>query len=273
LSSETGIHLNDGKKALLVARLGRRLAALGLTSYGDYSKLVARDRRERARMIEALCTHETSFFRHPAQFRALKEYAIPAWREDAARRKRPRSLRAWSAGCSNGAEAHSLAMLLLSELTGWNIEILGTDLSSRIVRDAENGVWPIEKADQIPSEFLRRYMCRGVGAREGWMRAGSYLRAVTRFETLNLNDATWTLEGRFDLILCRNVLIYFHPTARVRTLRRITERLLPDGLLLLGPGEAPGLDSTQLRVVAPTIYVRRQDQPARADGTLPRPPS
>jgi chemotaxis protein methyltransferase CheR len=251
---EAGIHLSDAKKALLVARLGRRLEALELGSFDEYFQRVSRDPVERTLMVEALCTHETAFFRHPSQFRMLADQAVPGWLAEAATRERSRVLRIWSAGCSNGAEAYSVAMLLLSRMPDWNLEIWGTDVSMRILREAQAGIWPIEKASQIPAEYLRRFMRQGVGSRAGWMKAGSELRAVVHFRPLNLSRSVWDLEGPFDLILCRNVLIYFHPATRARALARLADQLAPKGFLLLGPGEAPTLGSTRLKPLSPTIY-------------------
>src|SRR5262249_55925791 len=154
----------------------------------------------------------TRFFREPAHFAFLEEKVFPAWRARAQSGARSRTLRVWSAACSTGQEAYSLAMLLLRsfpEHEGWRYEVWATDISERALTVARAATWPAEAASQIPGEYLRAFMLRGVGPREGLVRASPRLRRLVRVERVNLNDPEWPAQEDFDLIFCRNVLIYF----------------------------------------------------------------
>ena len=196
------------KKALLTGRLSRRLRELGLTSFGEYLRRVEADERERVRMLDLITTNETRFFRESKQFGLLESDVLPRWAAEGVEGKRPRRIRAWSAGCSTGEEPYSLAMLLLSHFRrDWDMEILATDLSTRVLERARTAVWPLSRSQEIPPAFLRAFMLRGTGPEDGKMKAGPEVRALVRFEHLNLNDASYRVPGPFDLILCRNVLI------------------------------------------------------------------
>jgi chemotaxis protein methyltransferase CheR len=239
VQQETGIQLPEAKRALLVARLSRRLRELHLDSFGAYYRRITRDGddAERVRMIDLIATNETRFFREPQQFDFLEQWLIPAWRDQAAAGLRPRALRVWSAACASGEEPYSLAMALLSQLPDWRLAILATDLSTRALERARAAVWPIEKSRDVPERHLKAFMLRGVGANQGTMKAGPQLRGVLRFARINLHDASPTAGGPFDLILCRNVLIYFSREGRQRVVRRLLGELVSDGYLFLGHAE------------------------------------
>jgi chemotaxis protein methyltransferase CheR len=256
---EAGIHLSPAKKALLVGRLMRRLRTLGLGSFGEYYDRVEADPDERVQAFDAICTNETHFFREPRQFEFLAARVFPAWIEAAAGGARSRTIRVWSAACSSGEEPYSIAMSLLAHFpaeAGWSVEIAATDLSTKILARAEAGVWPIERAAEIPSALLKRFMLRGVGSQEGKMKAGPAIRSVVRFARLNLNDASYAVAGPFDLIFCRNVLIYFDAESKTAVIDRLLGRLAPDGILLLGHAETLNGLTDRARSVGPTAYSR-----------------
>jgi len=254
---EAGIWLAPAKKALLVGRLGRRLRELGLDTWGGYLRRL-HDPDERVRMLDCISTNETRFFREPRQFEFLESDVLPAWTAAAAEGRRPRRLRVWSAGCSTGEEPYSLAMLLLAQCppaAGWQIEIVASDLSTRALARAAEGIYPLEDASEIPQALLKRFMLKGRGAREGRMKAGPELREVVRLRRLNLNDADYAALGQFDLVFCRNVLIYFDAPGKDRVLSRLRERVAPDGLLFLGHSESLGA-TPGFRSVRPNVYAR-----------------
>ena len=258
---EAGIQLTPTKKALLVGRLSRRLRELGLGTFTEYYERVQGDDRERIQMLDALCTHETQFFREPQQWEFLESRVYPTWRARGAAGTGPRRIRAWSAACSSGEEPYSLAMSLLAHFPpedGWSVEIAATDLSTKILARAQAALWPIEKARSIPEAWRRRFMLRGVGPQEGWMKAGPELRSVVRFARLNLHAARCPVAGPFDLVFCRNVLIYFGTRAKTDVIARLVARLAPGGLLLLGHAETLNGLSDALRSVGPTVYGRRE---------------
>lgn len=255
---ETGIYLPPAKKALLVGRLSRRLREMGLTSFAEYyCRVVEGDDQERVRMIDSICTNETRFFREPGQFDFLRQHIYPQWIREAESRSRPKQIMVWSAACSTGEEPYSIAMSLLSHFpldTGWQIEILATDLSTRVLEKARNAVWPLEKSREIPTPYLKQFMLRGTRSQEGMMRAGPEIRSVIRFHYLNLNADSYPVSGDFDLIFCRNVMIYFNAETRRRTVVKLLNHLNPTGHLLLGHAESLNGVTDQARCVIPTVY-------------------
>ena len=249
---EAGISLSDQKRALLIGRLAPRMRALGATSFGAYYNHVCDDHDELVRMLDAVCTNETHFFREPKQFEFLEQHLLPAWR--GAGRKQ---VRVWSAGCSTGEEPFSIAMTLAFHLPGASIEILASDLSTKVLARAAEGIWPIERAEEIPLVYRKAFMLRGRGSQEGRMAAKPELAAMIRFERINLNHDTYPVDGRFDLIFCRNVLIYFDAPSKKRVIDRLLDRLEPAGCLFLGHSESL-TQHERVRPVGPTVYTCKE---------------
>lgn len=254
---EAGIWLTQAKTALLVGRLAKRLRHHGLKSFKQYYDLVINSPEERVQMLDALSTNETRFFREPQHFELLKSVIFPKWAEEAATGRRGRKIRVLSAGCSTGQEPYSLAMVLLDRFpaaSGWEIEITATDLSTRVLKIAQAGIWPAAKAGEIPSPYLKAFMLKGFSDQAGKMKAGPEIRAIVRFYRMNLNEPAYPLTGKFELIFCRNVLIYFDQHSRERVVRRLASFLSPDGYLFLGHAESLHAMSDCLRSVIPTVY-------------------
>lgn len=254
---ESGIRLAPVKKALVMSRLARRLRTLGLRTYGDYCKRVIDDPQELVRMLDRITTNKTSFFREPAQFALLDDEIFPAWSSAGRAGDRPRAIRAWSAGCSTGEEPYSLAMTILEHFPtydGWHLDVVATDLSTRALQRAREGVYPIDQAEQISQKHRERFMLRGTGADADKMKVGRELRSLVRFRRLNLHASYYDVSGPFDLILCKNVLIYFDPEARLRVISRMLDLLGPEGLLLLGHAESLQGEVDRVRCVLPTVY-------------------
>jgi chemotaxis protein methyltransferase CheR len=254
---EAGIHLGEVKRALVAARLLRRIRDLGLQTYGAYYRHVIENPDELRLMLDAITTNETHFFREPRHFELLSQTLLPAWRAEAARGERARRVRLWSAGCSTGEEPYSLAMMLLSELPAdenWEIEILATDLSTRVLDRARQGVYLAEKAAaEIPRALLQRFMLKGYASQDGNVKASPALQSVISFQHLNLNDEGYAIGGVFDAILCRNVFIYFSRATRERIVRQLLEHLQPRGLFFVGHSESLG-GTPGLETVIPTVY-------------------
>lgn len=258
---ETGIFLPDAKKALVVARLSKRLRTLGLTTFGAYFDLVQADRDgEKTFMLDSICTNETRFFREPRQFEFLEQDLLPRWKARAEAGGVPKRIRAWSAACSTGEEPYSLAMILRAHFPaseGWHVEVIASDLSTKVLAQAREGLWPIECAEEIPIAYRRAYMLKGVRGEEGKMRAQPSLRSLIDFRQINLNDAQYPVDGTFDLIFCRNVMIYFNRDTRTEVVDRLTRHLAPQGMLFLGHSETlHGGDHHALRHAGPTAYAR-----------------
>lgn len=252
---ESGIHLPEHKRELLKARLSRRIRTLGMLRFGQYLEMIERDGQERVEMLDRLVTNETRFFREPKQFEFLETFVIPRWKAEAESRSRPKRVRVWSAGCSTGQEPYSIAMTLLAHLEGWDLEVLATDLSGRALRQAIAGMWPIEKAAEIPEQYLKSFMLRGVRSQAGCISATGAIRALIRFQRLNLHEELPEL-GTFDLIFCRNVLIYFDVASRTQAVTRILSRLSSSGYLFLGHSESLLSSGLRLRPMAPSVYSR-----------------
>jgi|SRR5579859_1325113 len=256
---EAGLWLSPAKTALLVGRLAKRLRHHGLKSFKQYYELVINSPEERIQMLDALSTNETRFFREPQHFELLKSVIFPRWAEEAATGCRNRKIRVLSAGCSTGQEPYSLAMALLDRFPEWEIEIIATDLSTRALEIARTGIWPATKADEIPSSYLKAFMLKGFADQAGKMKAGPEIRSIVRFFRMNLNEAAYPLTGKFEMIFCRNVLIYFDQSGRERVVRRLANFLSPDGYLFLGHAESLHSMSDRLRSIIPTVYIGKDD--------------
>ena len=253
IQRESGISLGEDKLYLLKSRLQPIVEAEKLRSLDDLCDRLrgAPSPALRRSVVEAMTTHETLFFRDPGVFDALRARLIP---ELAAMRASSKSLRIWSAACSSGQEPYSLAMLLLEAgFSDWNIEILGTDLSTKILERAANGVYPqIEINRGLPAPLLVKYFQR---SGLGWL-VKSDVRRLVRFTQFDLRNHPRAL-GQFDLVLCRNVMIYFDTETRKRILAGIRDVLRPGGFLLLGASETTfNLDNTFQRTLvgAATVY-------------------
>jgi chemotaxis protein methyltransferase CheR len=254
---EAGIWLSPAKKALLVGRLSKRLRALRLASFRDYYERVQEDEAERTQLLDCICTNETHFFREPRHFELLAGSVYPSWWAEANAGRRPRRIRAWSAACSTGEEPFSIAMSIRQAFPaglGWDVDVLGTDLSTRALARAAQATWPIARSAEIPVATLKRFMLQGTGSDEGRMRAVPELQALVRFARLNLVDEQYPALGKFDLLFCRNVLMYFDPATKVRVVERLLAHLAPAGLLFLGHAESLGGMRDRLRAIIPTVY-------------------
>lgn len=256
---KAGIYLAAPKKALIDSRLAKRIRELGLDSFTAYYDHVVEDRNgaELIAMLDRISTNETRFFREPRQFEFLEQQIADRWSNEAGAGTKARRICAWSAGCSTGEEPYSLAMVLHDHFppsAGWEVEILATDLSTRALDYARAGIWPIAKAEEIPPGYLKRFMLKGIGAQAGKMKTAPEIRSMVRFERLNLNDDSYPVSGDFDLILCRNVLIYFDNPSRMRVIERLLHHLAPSGYFFIGHAESLNGMTDRVRPIMPTIY-------------------
>jgi len=254
--SHVGIVLEENKHYLFEARLSPILRQLGLGSINDLCALLRATARPEVQrqVVEAMTTNETYFFRDPAQYDAIRSVLLPKLKED---RKDVRRLRSWSAAASTGQEAYSLAMLLLDEGLGdWNVDILGTDFSAQVLDRARGGKYQqIEVNRGLPATRLVKYFRR---AGVDWQLSDA-VRRLARFETIDLRKSMRAL-GPFDLVFCRNVLIYFDAETKRKILQELHGTLFRDGWLLLGGAEtASGVDQWFERrmVGAASVYVPR----------------
>jgi chemotaxis protein methyltransferase CheR len=255
---EAGIRLGEAKRDLLVGRLAPRLRELGIETFGDYLRRVREHGHdELVHLLDRISTNETRFFREPRHFERLEQHYLPRWRSEADRGNRPRKIHAWSCACSTGEEPYSIAMCLLSAMEGgppWDLRVLATDLSTAALAKAEAGVWPVERARMVPPRHLSKYMLRGTRSQVGNVKIAPEVAAIVTFGRFNLMTRRYPYEGAFDLVFCRNVLIYFDASSRRHVLERLTECLAPGGLLFLGHAESAVGVTDGLRPVEPTMY-------------------
>jgi chemotaxis protein methyltransferase CheR len=262
ITAHTGIALSDHKRALICARLARRLRQWGLKSYGEYYTLLTTADPEGAelrQMINAITTNKTDFFRESHHFRFLSEQFFPEMR--AARR---RHVRIWSAGTSSGEEAYSLAITAYESCltpADTDIRILATDIDTEMLERAAHGVYPEEQLASVSPALLARHFLKGTGANEGLMRVKPHLQSCIRFHRFNLIEKSWPMRDPFDAIFCRNVLIYFDKALQRELLARFAAFLRPGGYLMLGHAEAiHGFDGL-FRIAGHSIYRLRGEAP------------
>ncbi|SDH59383.1 MULTISPECIES: protein-glutamate O-methyltransferase CheR [unclassified Duganella] len=243
-----GITMADGKQALVSGRLAKRLAHYQLGSYGDYLKLLeSRDQPAELQVaVDLLTTNETYFFREPKHFALLRDLA-----QDAA--DKHRTLRVWSAASSSGEEPYSIAMVLADVLGDASWEVLGTDISTRVLQRARSGHYPMERASQMPQHYLKRFCLKGQGSEAGTMLIERALRQRVQFQHLNLN-APLPKIGTFDVIFLRNVMIYFSLETKRQVVTRLLAQLRQGGYFLIGHSETLNDINDTLTAVAPSIY-------------------
>ncbi len=243
-----GISLSPSKKALVCGRLSRRLSHHLLGSYGDYFSLLSSGRApdENALVVDLLTTNETYFFREPKHFELLRSLALAA-------RERSQSFRVWSAACSSGEEAYSIAMVLADCLEQRLWEVLGTDISTRVLRRARYGHYRMERIDHLPPDYQRRYCLKGSGLYAGTLLIERSLRQRVQFAHANLNGALPPM-GSFDVIFLRNVLIYFNTETKRQVVARALALLKPGGHLLVSHSETLSDIGAAVTPLAPSIY-------------------
>lgn len=235
LHSHAGIALAEGKAALVYSRLAKRLRALGLRSFRDYCALIqdAKGVDERQAMMAALTTNVTRFFREPHHFDHLRDEVMPKLAEHA---KRGGRVRLWSAASSNGQEPYSMAITVLAalpEAANLDVKILATDIDPNMIAEGRAGIYREDAVAPVPLDLRRRWFKK---AGEGRWEVADELRELVAFRELNL-IGDWPMKGRFDVIFCRNVVIYFDEATQARLLGRIAGLLRPGGYLYLGHSE------------------------------------
>ena len=254
LYDDAGIALSESKASLVYSRLAKRLRTLGIESFQDYCRLVAGSEgvSERQNMLAALTTNVTRFFREPHHFDHLKTKVLP---ELVARARARGRVRIWSAGCSTGEEPYSIAMTLAesADLSGWDARILATDIDTSVVARAEAGVYAADRVQGMDPKRVKRWFEDGSGEHAGRLRVVRPLRERIAFRPLNLLGP-WPLRGPFDVIFCRNVVIYFDKETQRKLFARYADILAPHGYLYIGHSETLFKISDRFRPVGGTIY-------------------
>ncbi len=227
-----GISLNDSKTEMVYSRLAKRLRAVRYESFSEYlAVLDDRGHEEWEYFVNALTTNQTDFFREPHHFPILAEHVRKLARQP---------LRIWCAASSTGEEPYSIAMTLCEVFGKLDppAQIVASDLDTNVLAHAEAAIYAEERVAGMSQERLKRFFLRGRNSREGAVRLRTELRNLIEFRQLNLRDSEWRLQGPYDAIFCRNVLIYFDKPTQYQVLKRLAQRLAPDGLLFAGHSES-----------------------------------
>ncbi len=264
IEGRCGIHTAASKQTFLETRLRKRLRALGLSTFDQYCSRVLTGglTEELAELVDAITTNKTDFFRESPHFDLLAQLALPELVQRPSAGVRP-ELKVWSAGCATGEEPYTLAMVL-SEALGESgrFRILATDISHHVLKKAASGRYSDSQVQPVPLELRRKYLERNSVCRDQ-LRIAASLRARIEFRYLNLLDAEFGPPEVFDVIFCRNVLIYFQRQIQEQVLRRLCRSLVPSGFLFLGHAETINGMDLPLTPVAPTVYRRRDPPEAR----------
>jgi chemotaxis protein methyltransferase CheR len=250
---QCGISLKPGKEALVRARLLKRLRALQIRSVNEYMELISSDRGrdEIDTLIDVMTTNKTSFFRESAHFDYLTEEILPAFDQS--------RLRFWSAACSSGEEPYTLAMVLreaIPAIDQKDILILSTDISNQMLETARDGIYSKERLAGIPQAYVQKYFKRCADSGEQRYRVRSVLRNLVRLAPLNLMQA-WPMKGPFNVIFCRNVMIYFDRPTQQRLVNRFWDLLEPGGYLFVGHSEGLSGIRHDFNYMKPAIYKKR----------------
>ena len=261
-----GIRLGDQKKTLVTARFQKRLRTLGLSGYKEYYKLVKSDEDERIMMLNSITTNTTKFFRENHHFEYLRETLIPTLLES---RREKKEIRIWSAGCSSGEEPYSIAISVCEAFRvafpdadpadpfcGWDVKILASDISTKVLATAQRGLYALEQIPAgLPKELMKRYFLKGNNAYSGSATVKETLKRGIRFRRLNFKDAEYPFSKKFDMIFCRNVMIYFDGSMKSHVLNKFHDHLPHDGHLFLGHSETM-FGNSMFSPVHITVYRR-----------------
>ncbi|MCA9214684.1 MAG: hypothetical protein KDB27_16545 [Planctomycetales bacterium] len=275
---ETGITLRESKRQLLQSRLRKRLVDLDLDSYqAYYDYLLESDPHgdELIRMINCVTTNKTSFFREYHHFEFLRDVVFKQKIEQA-KNGGPRKLRIWSAACSMGEEPYSIAMNVhnaFADQSGWDIRILASDIDTEVLAHAQRGFYETSRLAGIPKEHLQRHFTK----KPDGMEVRPHLKDLLTFRRINFADENWPIKTQFDVIMCRNAMIYFDHETQDKLLRRFSEYLPNDSHLILGHSESLVRAKDLYKPLGKTIFVRTGVQssspPQQAPPTLAKPVS
>lgn len=251
LKTLAGINLSDSKDSMVYSRLSRRIRSLHLSDFKTYLAYLDNNTQEQEEFINALTTNLTSFFRESHHFDYLKHYIKQA--------KRP--LKIWCAASSTGEEPYSIAMTAVEALGRFDIPvtIIASDIDSKVLATASTGVYKREQLDSLSPDLKKRFFHRGKGSNAGNVRIVPELRKLLSFQKVNLMDQKWALPSDFDIVFCRNVMIYFDKETQLIILKKIIKHMREDSLYFAGHSENFGHVGKILTPLGKTIYKPNMD--------------
>jgi chemotaxis protein methyltransferase CheR len=253
VNEQTGISLSDHKQEMLYSRLARRLRVLNLDSFASYYALLKQEGGggELIQFVNAVTTNLTAFFREPHHFDFLGQVLLPELLE---KKEDSERIRIWSAGCASGEEVYSIAMIVREIVPiHWDVKILATDLDSNVLEKGREGWYSKDRVQHIPKFRLQRWFNKGIGERADSVQITQDLRDMITFKQLNLIDS-WPMKGAFDIIFCRNVVIYFSKETQRILFDRFANLMVEKGMLFIGHSENLFQLSNRFRLVQQTIY-------------------
>ncbi|WP_287042796.1 CheR family methyltransferase [Desulfonatronospira sp. MSAO_Bac3] len=256
IQAEFGIKMPPAKKTMLESRLAKRLRSLQMTSFDQYREYLFSLKGlelEMPHLVDAVTTNKTDFFREEHHFDILYNELLPHWIE---KNDRGRTFMTWCAGCSSGKEPYSLAMTLeefAGENSDFDYNILATDISGQVLQEARRGVYPEKDAEQIPPQLRKKYLMRSRDRRRSLIRMAPELRSRVSFRELNLMQ-DFSFREKMDLIMCRNVIIYFERPVQESLFRKLCRFMHPGAYLFIGHSETLSGMDLPLQQVRPTVY-------------------
>ncbi|CAN2041976.1 Chemotaxis protein methyltransferase [Candidatus Magnetomoraceae bacterium gMMP-15] len=249
-----GIYLHEGKKELVRSRLNKRLRETGISSFKSYYKFLTQKDNgdELIWMLDAISTNKTSFFREKKHFDFLNEKVFPLYSSG----KYGKRLRFWSAASSSGEEPYTLAISLLEHFNqsyGFDMKILASDISTKVLKDAQRGVYPAERLEDVPLPMQSSYFQKGYGRQAGFFKVKSSLMNMVKFKRINLMDP-FPFKAIFNFIFCRNVMIYFDKKTQEHVVNKFYDCMTPEGYLMIGHSESLTGIKHCFKYIQPSIY-------------------
>jgi len=256
-NQRSGIVVEDDKFDMFYSRIARRVRSLGLKSFDAYCDLIKNEKEgvEVLELINSITTNLTAFFREKHHFEFMHDVAIP---EAIERNHATKQLRIWSAGCSTGEEPYSLAMTLIEtipDIDQWNIQILATDIDSNVLNKASNGIYAADLVKDISKERLKRFFQKGKAAKLSKVRVKDLVKKYIKFGKFNLID-DWEMPNQFDVIFCRNVIIYFDKETKRQLISQYAKTVVKGGYLCIGHSESLYRMSDDFDLIGKTVYQR-----------------
>ncbi|MES5098549.1 CheR family methyltransferase [Agrobacterium sp. BA1120] len=253
-----GIKMPDSKRSMLEGRLRKRLRATGCPSFSAYCDFLFRHggmETESVFLIDVVTTNKTDFFREPNHFDFMEQVAMPALVEKGHQR-----IRAWSAACSTGAEPYTMAMVMAEAVERKVISdysILATDLSTDVLKKAHSGIYARDLVEPVPSDLARKYVMPARDKHRDEVRITPKLRSKVGFARLNLMNPSYDVGDPYQIIFCRNVLIYFDKKTQAHVLTQLCKCLMPGGYLLIGHSESVTGINLPVKQVANTVFMKQ----------------
>jgi chemotaxis protein methyltransferase CheR len=249
----TGIVLSDHKKQMVYSRLARRIRALKLHTFEEYCELINQPKsQELSDFINAITTNLTSFFRENHHFEYLEN---TVFKDLKLKNKDSKKVRIWSAGCSTGEEPYSLAMTVARSFpSGWDVRILATDLDSEVLNKAKQGLYNVDRVEGLDSAISKRWFLKSRDQSNTDVQVKKELQEYITFNRLNLLESPWPMKQKFDVIFCRNVVIYFNKDTQKTLFGRYADQLKDDGHLFIGHSESLHNVSDRFKSLGQTIY-------------------